>query len=64
MPEHYPRNVKSISSWCSTCRRVTQHRVDDRRRGTCLEHNREGLSKAQQKRREEMERKKQQPELF
>jgi hypothetical protein len=37
------------------------HRVDDRRLGSCLEHGREGMSKAQQKRREALEQAAQQP---
>lgn len=61
MPEHYPRTTTSVSAWCNTCGRRTMHRVDDRRLGSCLEHGREGMSKAQQKRREALEQAAQQP---
>jgi hypothetical protein len=37
MAQHYTRNTMSVAAWCPTCRKETQHRVDDRRRGPCLE---------------------------
>lgn len=38
MPEHYTRNTLMTFCWCKVCGRNTEHRVDDRRRGPCLEH--------------------------
>lgn len=38
MPEHYTRNTVSVTVWCNVCQRTTEHRVDDGRRGPCLEH--------------------------
>jgi hypothetical protein len=35
--EHFPRNTVSASFWCGKCERFTQHRIDDRRKGPCLE---------------------------
>lgn len=37
MSEHYPRSTVSISAWCKRCKRQTHHRVDDRRKGPCLD---------------------------
>ena len=37
MAEHYTRNTVSVSSWCPKCAKQTQHRIDDRRKGPCLE---------------------------
>jgi hypothetical protein len=37
MGEHYTRLTVSAAAWCSKCNRSTQHRVDDRRLGPCLE---------------------------
>lgn len=37
MPEHYTKNTLECTAWCSTCQRMTQHRVDGGRRGPCLE---------------------------
>jgi hypothetical protein len=39
MPEHYTRNTISVWLWCDKCRSLTEHRVDDGRRGPCLEHS-------------------------
>ena len=67
MSEHYTSNTTSVSAWCPTCKRHTMHRVDDRRRGNCLEHAAAGMSKKQirqqleRARREREER--EQPEL-
>jgi len=35
--EHYTRRTVSAASWCGKCQKNTQHRVDDRRLGPCLE---------------------------
>ena len=37
MSQHYTRNTVSAAAWCSRCRKQTQHRVDDRRIGPCLD---------------------------
>lgn len=37
MPQHETRKTVSVAAWCDKCRRNTQHRVDDRVRGRCLE---------------------------
>ena len=37
MPEHYPKATVMVTVWCRVCRAETRHRVDDRRRGPCLE---------------------------
>jgi hypothetical protein len=36
--EHYTRNTESVTAWCLKCHRNTQHRVDNGRKGPCLEH--------------------------
>lgn len=63
MSEHYTLNTKSVKTWCSVCRKSTMHRVDHKRIGSCLEHEREGMSKAQQKLREKLEEAEKQPTL-
>lgn len=37
MSEHYTRNTVSVEAWCPKCSKRTQHRVDDCRKGPCLE---------------------------
>ena len=37
MTQHYTRDTVSAAAWCRKCKKETQHRVDDRRRGPCLE---------------------------
>jgi hypothetical protein len=37
MPEHFTRNTVSAAFWCAKCQSQTQHRIDDRRKGPCLE---------------------------
>jgi hypothetical protein len=37
MPEHYPKSTVEVSVWCDPCGKATMHRVDDGRRGPCLE---------------------------
>ena len=37
MPEHYTRNTLEATCWCKKCYAMTQHRVDDGRRGPCLD---------------------------
>jgi hypothetical protein len=37
MSEHYTRNTISASAWCGKCQKQTQHRIDDRRKGPCLD---------------------------
>jgi hypothetical protein len=37
MTEHYTRNTISATFYCGKCGKRTQHRIDDRRKGPCLE---------------------------
>lgn len=37
MGEHYTRRTVSVTVWCKKCCKITPHRVDDCRRGPCLE---------------------------
>lgn len=37
MTQHFTRNTVSAAFWCGICCRQTQHRIDDRRKGPCLE---------------------------
>lgn len=37
MTQHYTRGTVSVAAWCGKCKKDTQQRVDDRRRGPCLE---------------------------
>lgn len=37
MSEHFPRSTVSASFWCGKCQKFTQHRIDDRRKGPCLD---------------------------
>jgi len=37
MTEHFTRNTVSAQFYCGKCRRMTAHRIDDRRKGPCLE---------------------------
>ncbi len=38
MAEHYTKDTLEALCWCNVCQRPTFHRVDDGRRGPCLEH--------------------------
>lgn len=71
MSEHYTRNTVEATCWCNPCNAMTQHRVDDARRGPCLvcmakreeknkfERIRKGLEEEQR-----IEKEKQNPKLF
>jgi len=37
MTEHFTRSTVSSAFYCPKCRKQTQHRIDDRRKGPCLE---------------------------
>jgi hypothetical protein len=37
MSEHFTRSTISAAFWCSKCQGYTQHRIDDGRKGPCLE---------------------------
>lgn len=37
MTQHFTRNTVSAPFHCGKCGKVTQHRIDDRRKGPCLE---------------------------
>jgi hypothetical protein len=36
MTEHFTRNTVSAEFWCGKCQKRTQHRIDDKRKGPCL----------------------------
>lgn len=67
--KHETRNTLETTKWCNTCGRRTQHRVDDRRVGPCLEHaakgaDDEGYSRRQLSEREKRKQEEQQPKLL
>jgi ribosomal protein L44E len=37
MPQHYTKATLQVSVWCNRCGKHTMHRVDDGRRGPCLD---------------------------
>ncbi len=37
MTQHFTRSTVSASFYCRKCGKPTQHRIDDRRKGPCLE---------------------------
>jgi hypothetical protein len=37
MPEHFSANTVSAAFYCPKCEKRTQHRIDDHRKGPCLE---------------------------
>lgn len=37
MSEHFTRSTVEASAWCGKCQKQTMHRIDDRRKGPCLE---------------------------
>jgi hypothetical protein len=37
MSEHFTRNTVSAPFHCGKCGKTTQHRIDDRRKGPCLD---------------------------
>jgi hypothetical protein len=64
MSWHYTKNTESVTQWCNTCGRPTQHAVSAGRLGGCTEHPAPAETKAQQKRREEREHEAKNPTLF
>jgi ribosomal protein L44E len=64
MAEHHTRNTLEVTAWCKVCRRDTQHRVDDGRRGPCLEHEAQPMTKKQTAAARKREREAQNPGLF
>lgn len=40
---HYTKNTVSAKFWCNSCYKETEHRIDDGRRGPCMnpEHGRQ-----------------------
>lgn len=36
MSHHFTRSTVSVEFYCAACKRRTQHRIDDRRKGPCL----------------------------
>lgn len=70
-PEHYTRNTEEATCWCNPCNAMTQHRIDDGRRGPCLDcmRKREASNEVERIRRglaaeEKAEQEKQNPKLF
>lgn len=37
MTQHFTRSTISAAFYCSKCAKTTQHRIDDCRKGPCLE---------------------------
>lgn len=37
MTQHFTRSTISAELYCAKCQKMTQHRIDDRRKGPCLE---------------------------
>jgi ribosomal protein L44E len=37
MTQHFSSNTVSASFYCGKCEKFTQHRIDDHRKGPCLE---------------------------
>ena len=37
MTQHFTRSTISAAFYCAKCGKATQHRIDDRRKGLCLE---------------------------
>jgi len=64
MPEHYTKNTESVTRWCNHCKRHTQFAVSDGRIGRCTEHEAPQFSKAQLKKRDELEARRCNPFLF
>ncbi len=64
MPEHYTQGTVGATKWCNRCARQTLHSVSGNRIGRCTEHDAPHITKAQQKRRDELERRQQNPTLF
>ena len=56
MAEHYTRSTESVTKFCNTCGRITEHSVSDGRVGRCKEHHAPELTKKQQENRERLER--------
>lgn len=71
MPEHYPKGTQECTAYCNVCKRDTQHRVDfpvegkgGGRRGPCLEHEAQEMTKAQIAREEKRAKEARSPRLF
>jgi hypothetical protein len=39
MSEHFPKSTLTATAWCLKCHRATEHRIDDGRKGPCLDPN-------------------------
>jgi hypothetical protein len=37
MTQHYTKSTVEVSAWCNPCHKTTMHRVDQGRRGACIE---------------------------
>lgn len=63
-PQHETENTVATSAWCNTCGRRTLHSVSGKRIGRCQEHAPEGLSKKQERLREQAALQEKNPKLF
>jgi hypothetical protein len=68
MGEHYTKNTLECTAWCAKCQKNTQHRVDDGRRGPCIDpdhpYSADGLSDSQRRAKQKKEKEQQNPRLF
>lgn len=64
MTEHYTSNTESVTAYCNTCNRPTQHKVSGNRRGRCMEHESQHESARQLRERRRITEEKQNPRLF
>lgn len=72
MTEHFTEATESVTKWCDTCLRVTEHAVSGKRLGRCKEHAAgdpaSGMSKkqiaARERRAREQKEKERNPPLF
>lgn len=67
MPHHFTRDTTETYHHCNKCGKLTLHIVSDGRLGRCKEHevgDKDGLSVAQRKRKEQREKDEREPKLF
>jgi len=53
MTQHYQKNVCGVLMWCNTCNRKTMHAVYNKRVGTCTETHVVGMSRKQEKQKQQ-----------
>jgi len=64
MTEHYSKSTVGVTMWCNTCRRMTNHAVSGKKVGRCTEHEAAGLSKQQERNRQQREEQERNPRMF